>query len=157
MTHSDVRALQLLNILYLLKLFIFQNVQLSQETCPAATSSFHDRMFTFKFNQICHKITRFLLLFQNFETLYAVTFNYCFATFCRCFATFKLIIYVLMVKNERLRCFIKAAVISPMNLFFSSFAILVARARPIPEEQPVMRTTFWFILSRWSCRSSTTQ
>lgn len=34
-----------------------------------------------------------------------------------------------------------------MNLFFSSFAMRTAKARPIPEEQPVMRTTFWFIVS----------
>lgn len=33
-----------------------------------------------------------------------------------------------------------------MNLFFSSLAIRTAKARPIPEEQPVMRTTFWFIV-----------
>jgi len=33
-----------------------------------------------------------------------------------------------------------------MNLFFSSPAMRVARARPIPEEQPVMSTTFWFIV-----------
>lgn len=33
-----------------------------------------------------------------------------------------------------------------MNLFFSSFAIRTAKARPIPEEHPVMRTTFWLIV-----------
>lgn len=33
-----------------------------------------------------------------------------------------------------------------MNLFFSSFAMRAAKARPIPEEQPVMSTTFWFIV-----------
>lgn len=36
----------------------------------------------------------------------------------------------------------------PMNLFFSSLAMRTAKARPIPEEQPVMRTTFWFIVSQ---------
>ena len=34
----------------------------------------------------------------------------------------------------------------PMNLFLSSFAMRAARARPIPEEHPVMRTTFWLIV-----------
>lgn len=33
-----------------------------------------------------------------------------------------------------------------MNLFFSSFAMRTAKARPIPEEQPVMSTTFWLIV-----------
>lgn len=37
-----------------------------------------------------------------------------------------------------------------MNLFFSSFAKRTAKARPIPEEQPVMSTTFWFIVPDWS-------
>lgn len=35
-----------------------------------------------------------------------------------------------------------------MNLFFSSLAMRAAKARPMPEEQPVMRTTFWFMVSR---------
>ena len=37
-----------------------------------------------------------------------------------------------------------------MNLFFSSFAMRTAKAKPIPEEQPVISTTFWFIVScKW--------
>lgn len=35
-----------------------------------------------------------------------------------------------------------------MNLFFSSLAMRTASAKPIPEEQPVMRTTFWFIAAQ---------
>lgn len=45
-----------------------------------------------------------------------------------------------------------------MNLFFSSLAMRAAKARPIPEEQPVMRTTFWFMVWRspypWSSEES---
>lgn len=37
-----------------------------------------------------------------------------------------------------------------MNLFFSSLAMRAAKARPIPEEHPVMRTTFWFMV--WTRR-----
>ena len=35
-----------------------------------------------------------------------------------------------------------------MNLFFSSLAMRTASAKPMPEEQPVMRTTFWFIAAQ---------
>lgn len=37
----------------------------------------------------------------------------------------------------------------PMNLFFSSLAMWVAKARPIPEEHPVIRTVFWLIVPSW--------
>ncbi len=45
----------------------------------------------------------------------------------------------------------------PINLFFSSLARRTASANPMPEEQPVISTAFWFmalsLMRRWDKRT----